>query len=220
VLLSPEDGAQIAEDAYANLRWGWDGELEKDEYFDVRFWKNGAPHYGVAWTKEGSHAVRGEPGITYFWAIAVIRGQDGQMLEQLSPESRARRLFWPTPTPTPDVEGPPAPLPLEPEDGAILSCRPSVTLVWQPVYDPSGISAYWGKLEIEVTEDTWQSGGWGPVSENKKVVDVSCGRSYRWRVWAVDGAGNMGNWSNLSYFSVEAVAPPTIMCGATGGRTP
>ena len=193
----------MAKNAYADLRWSWDGELDKDEYFDVRFWKNGAPHYGVTWTKEGSHAVRGEPGITYFWAIAVIHGQDGQMLEQLSPESRARRLFWPTPTPTPDVEGPPAPLPLQPADGAILSCRSSVTLVWQPVDDPSGISAYWGKLEIEVTEDNWASGGWGPVSGNQKVVDVSCGGSYRWRVWAVDGAGNMGGWSYLSYFGVE-----------------
>jgi uncharacterized membrane protein len=43
----------------------------------------------------------------YYWAIAVIRGTDGKMLEQLSPETGARTLIWLEPTPTP-TELPPS----------------------------------------------------------------------------------------------------------------
>jgi hypothetical protein len=60
----------------------------------VRLWREGAPHYGVGWAKDELYAVVGDPGATYYWAIAVIRGKDGKMLEQLSPESEARKLFW------------------------------------------------------------------------------------------------------------------------------
>jgi len=100
VLLAPEDGVELVEGTVVDLRWSWDGVLEEDEHFDVRFWQEGAPHYGVAWTKEGFHSMKGEPGITYYWAIAVIRDQGGQSVEQQSPESKARSLFWLAPTPT------------------------------------------------------------------------------------------------------------------------
>ena len=284
VLLSPQDGAQLAKDSYADLRWHWDGVLEKDEYFDVRLWQKGAPHDGVAWTKEGFYPVKGEPGITYYWAIAVIHGQGMRMLEQLSPESEARRLFWPSPTPTftptpvppsvscsvddgsitcgectilrwavehatavyldgEGVEGtgkrtvcpasttsykwyveapggnadcfvtvnvsdttpPPAPSPAEPADGQTLSCRSSQTLVWVPVSDPcgSGISGYYGKLQVEVTEGNWQPAGtWGPVSGDRVDVSVSCGPYYRWTVRAQDGVGNWSDWSAWFHFAV------------------
>ena len=75
VLLAPKDGVELVEGTVVDLRWRWDGVLEEDEYFDVRFWQEGAPHYGVAWTKESFHSVKGEAGITYYWAIAVIRDQ-------------------------------------------------------------------------------------------------------------------------------------------------
>jgi hypothetical protein len=215
VLISPEDGAQLAKtDSYADLRWRWDGVLEEEEYFDVRFWKEGAPHHGVAWAKEGFYPVKGEPGMTYYWAIAVIRGQGGQMLEQLSPESKARRLFWPTPA---DTTPPPAPSPFTPQDGATLTCRSSQTLTWEPVSDPSGISGYYGKLEEEVTPGSWQPGGWGPVGDNQVDVSVRCGFNYRWRVWAKDGAGNLSDWSEWSYFYV--VLPPPSPSTPDDGAT-
>ena len=125
------------------------------------------------------------------------------MLEQLSPESKARRLFWLTPTPTPDTTGPPAPTPLEPDNEAQLDCTDTVTLVWQTVNDPSGVSGYWGKLEQQVDEEVWQTKGWGPVSGDRHIVNVDCGGIYRWRVWAEDNAGNTGAWSALAYFSIE-----------------
>lgn len=103
VPVSPASGAEFVKGTHAELRWNWNGDLAADEYFDVRVWPEGAPHHGVAWTKERSYQATGQPGIAYYWAIAVIRGQDGQAQAQLSPESEARRLVWivPTPTPTP-----------------------------------------------------------------------------------------------------------------------
>jgi hypothetical protein len=73
------------------LRWDWDGHLAQDEYFDVRVWVEGdQAHSGIAWTKTSPHALNPcsilPPG-RYFWAVAVIRGRDGIMEEQLSPES-------------------------------------------------------------------------------------------------------------------------------------
>ncbi len=96
VLLSPEDGAQFPVGREIPVRWMWDGELGEDEHFDVRLWREGAPHYGVGWSREESYAVKGDPGVLYYWSIAVIRGKDGRMLEQLSPESPPRRIWWGT----------------------------------------------------------------------------------------------------------------------------
>ncbi len=96
VLVSPEDGARFPAGTEVPVRWTWDGELGADEHFDVRLWQEGAPHHGVGWSKEGTYGVIGEPGVTYYWSVAVIRGKDGQMLEQLSPESPPRKLLWGT----------------------------------------------------------------------------------------------------------------------------
>lgn len=94
VLLSPDDGARFPAGAQVPVHWTWEGELGEDEHFDVRFWREGAPHYGAGWSKEGTYALVGDPGVTYYWSVAVIRGQDGKMMEQLSPESPPRKLLW------------------------------------------------------------------------------------------------------------------------------
>lgn len=94
VLLSPEDGANFPAGEQVELRWTWDGELSEHEHFDVRLWKEGAPNYGVGWSKEERYAVKGDPGVTYYWSVAVIYGKDGQMVEQLSPESPPLEISW------------------------------------------------------------------------------------------------------------------------------
>lgn len=94
VLLSPDNGAQFPPGQEVPVRWTWDGALGEDEYFDVRLWQEGAPHYGVGWSRDEAYAVVGEPGAVHYWSVAVIRGKDGRMLEQLSPESPPRRISW------------------------------------------------------------------------------------------------------------------------------
>ncbi|MBU2609566.1 MAG: hypothetical protein KJ606_01270 [Chloroflexi bacterium] len=107
-----------------------------------------------------------------------------------------------TPTP-PDTTPPPAPTPAVPANGLTLSCRASQNLVWLPVSDPSGISGYYVKLEMEVTPGNWRSaGGYGPVTDKQVNVTVQCGGIYRWMVRAQDGAGNVGPWSGWWQFAI------------------
>ena len=95
------------------LQWTWSGQLAPDEYFDVRVWLSTQPweeqtaghwtltcapldgfaaHQGVAWTKETRFAYapltpEWVSKAYYCWCVAVIRGQNGVMSAQLSPES-------------------------------------------------------------------------------------------------------------------------------------
>jgi hypothetical protein len=75
------------------LRWDWDGQLAENEYFDVRVWKEGQPHYGIGWTKTSEYILPTSLGSgdgEYFWSIAVIRGRDGHWEADLSQESPPR----------------------------------------------------------------------------------------------------------------------------------
>jgi hypothetical protein len=107
------------------------------------------------------------------------------------------------PPSTSDTTPPPVPSPVVPANGLELSCRSTQTLAWLPVSDPSGISGYYVKLEMEVKPGQWRSaGGYGPISGKQVTVNVQCGGIYRWMVRAQDGAGNYSDWSAPSTFSV------------------
>jgi hypothetical protein len=95
-LLQPEDVVFLSQGAGNQylMRWRWDGTLAADEWFDVRVWQAGTPHYGVAWTKQPQYmydlCLKGN-GV-FYWSIAVIRGQEGEWLADLSPEAPPRRF--------------------------------------------------------------------------------------------------------------------------------
>ena len=76
------------------MRWTWDGDLQKDEWFDVRVWQAGMPHYGIAWTKQSEYVydicLKGNG--SFYWSVAIVRGEEGQWFGDLSPEA-APRLF-------------------------------------------------------------------------------------------------------------------------------
>ncbi len=40
------------------------------------------------------------------------------------------------------------------------------------------------------------------IGGTEKEISVECGWEYRWRVRAIDGAGNPGNWSDWFTFNV------------------
>jgi serine/threonine protein phosphatase PrpC len=104
VLDQPDDGATIKDAETVMLEWHWDGTLGPDDHFDVRVWREGQDHLGVAWTEEpfcalhmpslGSRLLQPDPKGRYEWAIAVVRGQGGQVSEVLSAESSARWFNW------------------------------------------------------------------------------------------------------------------------------
>jgi hypothetical protein len=108
----------------------------------------------------------------------------------------------PTSPPTPDTTGPPAPTPVNPP---LNTCEGSKTLDWLPVTDPSGIAEY--RVEVHRSPDnaTWAAASgspWAGISDTALVIPVECGFYYRWRVRAVDGAGNPGPFSGWAFFEV------------------
>lgn len=118
-LLEPKEGARITHNDTVVLRWLWDGSLEPDEYYDVRVWRGGGEHLGVTWTRDlfyylhipsqDDRLTLPEIKGTYHWAVAVIRGENGQMDRQLSAESPSRTFYW-----EPAESKPPKPKPSDP----------------------------------------------------------------------------------------------------------
>ena len=95
-LLQPADIVFLSQsgDTRYTMRWLWEGTLAADEWFDVRIWQTGLPHYGVAWTKELEYVydicLKGN-GL-FYWSVAIVQGRDGQWEADLSPEASPRRF--------------------------------------------------------------------------------------------------------------------------------
>ena len=96
VLIQPEDVSLLTQSTYSTylFEWTWQGTLGADEWFDVRVWRPGTPHRGVAWTREQVYlydlCLQGSG--EYMWSVAVVRGRDGQWLADLSPEATPHRF--------------------------------------------------------------------------------------------------------------------------------
>lgn len=111
----------------------------------------------------------------------------------------------PPPPPPSDTTPPPAPTPAVPADGLSIACEGSQSLAWLPVDDPSGIAEYQVQVQRSPDNTNWQkvSGSpFGGIHDKQMSLSVECAWYYRWRVRAVDGAGNVGGWSGWSYFAV------------------
>lgn len=131
----------------------------------------------------------------------------------LTPTPTPTDMPTPTPTitltPTPDVTGPPAPVVVSPTGGAVLpTSTTQATLNWNASSDPSGISEYHVEMQYQLNPTTWPahaSSPWTGISATQLNVPVGSGGIYRWRVRAVDGAGNPGPFSGWAYFSVNFI---------------
>jgi hypothetical protein len=112
----------------------------------------------------------------------------------------------PTPSPTPPDTTPSLPpTPYVPANGLVLSCRSRLDLVWLPVEDPSGISEYQVQVQRHAGDNNWQdvSGSIFTGIQNKETnIPVECAWYYRWRVRAIDGAGNTSDWSIWYAFTI------------------
>jgi hypothetical protein len=104
-----------------------------------------------------------------------------------------------------DTTPPPAPEPVVPADGLNIACKGSQTLAWLPVDDPSGIGEYRVQLQRHSGDGNWKSAPGSPftgIAGKQIAVDVECGWYYRWRVGAVDSAGNQSGFSDWSEFTI------------------
>ncbi len=111
-LLAPEDAAIFGNPAEVILNWDWVRSLGTDEYFDVRVWRAGEPEQGITWSQTSefdlSTWLSQQPAGDFFWSVAVISGQDGQVQAVLGEAATARQFTLndntlPTATPEPTV---------------------------------------------------------------------------------------------------------------------
>ncbi len=104
-----------------------------------------------------------------------------------------------------DTTAPPAPALAVPANGLSISCISTQNLAWQPVNDSSGISEYRVQVQRHSGDNNWQEvpgSIFGGISNKQYNLSVECGWTYRWRVLAVDGAGNSGPWSSRWSFVI------------------
>jgi hypothetical protein len=149
------------------------------------------------------------------WYRWSVRAEDASDASNTGPLSEA--LFYvgqpgtPTPTlsPTPDAEAPEAPELFAPANSSFFRCGESVELIWDEVDDPSGIDRYeWeidysnegrdGRYANEDRDETLDT------SVTLSTLDCRDGAWFRWRVRAIDNAGNEGDFSEYRYFEIDA----------------
>jgi hypothetical protein len=138
------------------------------------------------------------------YTLTVIH-LDGSEEEQRVDIAVTGACVTPTPPPPLDATPPPAPTPAVPADGLSIACKASQNLAWLPVNDPSGIAEYRVQVQRHAGDNNWQdvSGSvFTGIQDKQKTVSVECGWYYRWRVRAVDGAGNVGPWSGWWDFAI------------------
>jgi len=111
--------------------------------------------------------------------------------------------------PTRDTMPPPTPLPISPSGGQLFTCTVAPNtfsgLSWEAVIDDqSGVDRYEWTLEQSTSGPRGpygvvDSGSTGGLSA---APQPSCGLWYRWKVRAVDKAGNASPYSKYANFSI------------------
>jgi RecA/RadA recombinase len=226
-LLEPQNGVEIrctqGEPAPVTLRWSPVSDCSGIARYDVEMVRREKYYYSPITSTlqvEGTHAqmaIDGACGYSYDWRVRAVdrAGNAGVWSE--------RRIFLLEP----DAVPPPIPTPLEPQDGAQIVCTDgapaSVALRWTPVDDLSGIARY----DVEVIQYahvypyptfTVQV----PGTRSQTTISDACGYRYGWRVRAVDGADNVGAWSDESGFSLvpqEPLSSDLVVYGFQGPRS-
>ena len=142
---------------------------------------------------------------TYILSVTLL---DGAKMERSFTIKVKGSCVTPTTKPTvppPDTTPPPVPSIVSPIGGPMLDCD-KVTLDWDPVSDPSTIAEYRVQVEQEVTPGNWvpvSGSPWNGLSATELELTLGCGGFYRWRVRAVDGAGNESDFSAWAEFSIN-----------------
>jgi len=137
--------------------------------------------------------------------VLDVIGQDGNKYQQTRTIDVSGSCV--TPPPPQDTTPPPVPAPLSPGSGNESNPPDQycpLTLQWYPVSDPSGVTY---RLQLDkntgggwATIGTWETSATEyAVPNNALFCDYT---AYRWRVRAVDGAGNSSDWSVWFYFEM------------------
>jgi hypothetical protein len=118
--------------------------------------------------------------------------------------------------PTGDTSPPPAPALKGPPSASTYTAPvPGVTFDWTDAPDTSGIAAYHIQVsrsptftnDVNTEFSGWYE-AWVPHSVEVKSFGISQTGTHHWRVQALDGANNLGPWSEVRTVVVHDPAPP------------
>jgi hypothetical protein len=147
-------------------------------------------------------------GRWYRWRVRAVDGADN--VGSYAAYSTFFVEVASTPTPTPDETPPESPDPIQPADDEIFACGESVELSWSVSDDASDIDRYEWELDISTggrdgSYSRTRSGDaedpFVTLSSLRCPVDTTW---YRWRVRAVDGADNVGDFfTPEAYFQMQ-----------------
>ncbi|MCL2149642.1 MAG: IPT/TIG domain-containing protein [Dehalococcoidia bacterium] len=109
---------------------------------------------------------------------------------------------------------PSAPVLLKPA----LASKPKqpVEFTWEAVADPSGVTYEFQlsqdeTFEVLILEQLGISSTTLTLPDDPKLPSASGSNAYQWRVRAVDGAGNVGDWSPASTFNIGFIWPSWLI---------
>jgi serine/threonine protein kinase len=73
-LVEPANDASFSAGELITFRWQGGGTLQAGQYYDVRVWREGAPHYGVVGSQTTQATINANSlGTgTFFWSVAVV----------------------------------------------------------------------------------------------------------------------------------------------------
>ncbi len=107
-----------------------------------------------------------------------------------------------------DTIAPPTPELITPLDKARMEDN-TPTFDWSDVTDPSGVTY---ELTIEIYgSSVLTKAGLVVSAYTLEAGEALPEGTYNWHVRAVDGAGNAGDWSAARSFTIEIIAPPTVV---------
>lgn len=73
-LISPASESVFRTDTLIGFAWSWDGQLQGSQYYDLRIWREGEAHRGVAsfTNTTGEYRADALGSGSYFWTVAVV----------------------------------------------------------------------------------------------------------------------------------------------------
>jgi hypothetical protein len=218
-LLEPPDGYEMAcpgeSQSSIQLYWYPAEGAESLAYYEVEVTRHPAyPPTPETWTVEAEAEeteIEGECGDSFEWRVRLV---DEEGRTSAWSETWDLRILTLNES---DTEGPSAPGPLDPgtrfeSSPEFIACD-QVILTWKASSDNAGGS---GVMDYRVNLQGFGV-GWesippyslvtGTSMEVTKYLSPSVAR-YRWKVWARDRAGNIGDESDWLYFECDSTAPP------------
>ena len=187
---------QVQAGACSNVRWHVENALA------VRLGSSNVPF-------DGSYQACLCEQETYTLTVTQM---DGSELQRKLTVGVSGSCETPTPTETEEVSPPedntppPVPSPYLPPNGSSVGCTTLAAVAWNGVSDPSGIDEYQVQVELVLGGGKTQphpGSPWTGLTATGLKVPVQCGGVYRWRVRAIDGVGNVSNWSQWYEFGVD-----------------